>query len=182
MLDEKVYKQHLLSPQGHRAETGNRLPEEWRLWAVPSPSGGWKCPAAQQSALSPYDGTYLCEPWVDSALPGFWEGWHLDWISAALMAICVHGGTSMAMNSYRNWSWSDLRRSSFLPSPAWIRSNYIKLLRHLSSWVLNISEEGDPTTCLGNLLQCLTTIMVKRFFIPNWNFLFFQLVAYLKKA
>lgn len=69
------------------------------------------------------------------------------------MAICVHGGTSKVRNSHRNLSWSDLWRSSFSPSPARIRSNYTKLFPHLSSRVLNISEDGNPTTCLGNLLQ-----------------------------
>jgi len=31
------------------------------------------------------------------------------------------------------------------------------LLRAASSYVLNICKDGDSTTSLGNLLQCLTT-------------------------
>lgn len=39
--------------------------------------------------------------------------------------------------------------------------SYSKLLRALSSWVLNISKDGESTTILGNLFQCLTTLTVK---------------------
>lgn len=42
----------------------------------------------------------------------------------------------------------------------------------MSSWVFNISEDEDPTTCLTNMLQCLTTLTVI-FFLYIWSkFLF----------
>lgn len=34
--------------------------------------------------------------------------------------------------------------------------------RAMSSWVMSISENGDSTSCLGNLLQCLCTFTMKR--------------------
>jgi len=39
------------------------------------------------------------------------------------------------------------------------------LLRAPSSLALNTSREGAATTFLGNLCQCLTTVIVKNFFL-----------------
>lgn len=45
------------------------------------------------------------------------------------------------------------------------------LFRCMSSYVSNTSKEGDPTTSLGSLHQCLTILMVNNFFlIPDGNF------------
>ena len=39
-----------------------------------------------------------------------------------------------------------------------------------SKWFLNTSRDGDSTTSLGSLFQCLTTFCVKKFFlISNLN-------------
>jgi len=39
-----------------------------------------------------------------------------------------------------------------------------------SKWFLNTSRDGDSTTSLGSLFQCLTTLSVKKFFlISNLN-------------
>ena len=44
------------------------------------------------------------------------------------------------------------------------------LLKALSSLALNTAREGAVTASLGNLCQCLTTLMVKNFFlISNVN-------------
>ena len=45
-----------------------------------------------------------------------------------------------------------------------------KLLKAPPNLALNTSREGESTASLGNLCQCLTTIMVKNFFlIPKLN-------------
>lgn len=41
------------------------------------------------------------------------------------------------------------------------------------NWVLNISNNSNSTTCLGNLFQCLTTLTVKKFLMFKWIFFFF---------
>ncbi|KAK4810366.1 hypothetical protein QYF61_019285 [Mycteria americana] len=43
--------------------------------------------------------------------------------------------------------------------------NYIRLLGALSSLSLNVSRDGAPTTSRGNLFQCFTTLIVKKFFL-----------------
>ena len=47
------------------------------------------------------------------------------------------------------------------------RDTYIsvRLLKALSSLILNVSKDRASTTSLGNLLQCLTTLAVKNFFL-----------------
>lgn len=76
MLDEKVYEQHLLSPQGHRGEIGMRLPEERGLGDSPLPpdASGDLLPITGQAALGPHNGMFPWEPWVDDAPLGFSEG------------------------------------------------------------------------------------------------------------
>ena len=44
-------------------------------------------------------------------------------------------------------------------------SNWIRLLRAPSNLALNVSRNGASTTSLGNLVQCLTTLIVKYFFL-----------------
>lgn len=41
--------------------------------------------------------------------------------------------------------------------------------------VSNISNDGDSTTTLGNLVMCLTTLTVKSSVTLKWNFLYFAL-------
>ena len=60
----------------------------------------------------------------------------------------------------------------------WSRDTFhlIGLLKALSNLALNISREEASTTSLGNLFQCLTTFMVKNFFlIFSLNLPFFTL-------
>ena len=48
--------------------------------------------------------------------------------------------------------------------------SYIRLLRAPSSLTLSVSRDGEPTPSLGNLLQCLTTLIIKNLFlISNLN-------------
>ena len=72
----------------------------------------------------------------------------------------------------------DLWRSSGPTLPAQSRVNHSWLLRTVSSQLFNISKEGDPTTSLGNLLQCSVCLTVKkRFLILKKNFLILQFVS-----
>jgi len=51
-----------------------------------------------------------------------------------------------------------------------------RLLRAPSNLALNTAREGAATAPLGNLFQCLTTLMVKNFFlISNLNLPSFHL-------
>ncbi|KAK4808555.1 hypothetical protein QYF61_009858 [Mycteria americana] len=43
----------------------------------------------------------------------------------------------------------------------------IRLLRALSNLTWNVSRDGASTTSLGNLFQCLTTLIVKNFFLKS---------------
>jgi len=53
---------------------------------------------------------------------------------------------------------------------------YSRLHRKASSWVLNISREGDSTSSLGSLFQCSVTLKVKKFFLLlRWNSLYSHL-------
>ena len=48
--------------------------------------------------------------------------------------------------------------------------NYIKLLRALSSLAWNVFRDGASTITLGNLFQCLITLIIKDYFLissPN---------------
>lgn len=45
----------------------------------------------------------------------------------------------------------------------------IKLLRAPFNMTLNTSVDGTLTTFLDNLFQCLTTLIVKKFFVSNLN-------------
>ena len=64
------------------------------------------------------------------------------------------------------------------------RDTYIsvRLLKALSSLILNVSKDRASTTSLGNLFQCLTTLIVKNFFItfnlnlPSFSWKSFSLV------
>ena len=50
------------------------------------------------------------------------------------------------------------------------------LLRTSSSWVLSISKDGDSTTSLGNLVCCLTPLLVRKCFLAlSWDFMCFNL-------
>lgn len=64
--------------------------------------------------------------------------------------------------------------------PAWNCFRSSCLLRTMSSEVLNISRDGDFTTSLGNLFQCLTTLTIKKFVlclstIFNVNILYYYI-------
>jgi len=57
------------------------------------------------------------------------------------------------------------------PTPCQSRVIYSRLNRTLSRWVLNISREGDSTTCLGSLGQGSITLRGKKFFLMfSWIF------------
>lgn len=44
-------------------------------------------------------------------------------------------------------------------------------LRTMSSWVLNVSKDGDSASSLGNLCQYLISLTVKKFFLSfRWSF------------
>jgi len=43
--------------------------------------------------------------------------------------------------------------------------NQTRLLRALSNLALNVSRDGASTASLGNLFQCFTTLIVKKFFL-----------------
>ena len=54
--------------------------------------------------------------------------------------------------------------------------HYTRLLKALSNLALNTSREGASTASLGNLFQCLASLIVKNFFlIPNLNLPSFSL-------
>ncbi|KAK4827084.1 hypothetical protein QYF61_014186 [Mycteria americana] len=44
---------------------------------------------------------------------------------------------------------------------------YVRLLRAPSILTLNVSRDGESTTSLGNLFQCLTTLILKNFFLVS---------------
>lgn len=48
---------------------------------------------------------------------------------------------------------------------AQIKVNWSSLLRAMSCWLLRISKNQDFITFLGNLFQCLTTLMIKMFLL-----------------
>lgn len=48
------------------------------------------------------------------------------------------------------------------PAKSWV--SYSRLIHSMSSWVLNISMDGDSTVSLDNLLQCSTMPTVKKMF------------------
>ncbi|KAK4810670.1 hypothetical protein QYF61_007470 [Mycteria americana] len=55
-------------------------------------------------------------------------------------------------------------------SPIWSAKTVIpqiRLLRAPSNLTLNVSRDGASTTSLGNLFQCLTTLIVKNFFLKS---------------
>jgi len=55
-------------------------------------------------------------------------------------------------------------------SPLLQQVPYSGLHREVSSWVLNISREGDSMASLGSLSQCSVTLKVKIFFLMfTWN-------------
>ncbi|KAK4815356.1 hypothetical protein QYF61_001344 [Mycteria americana] len=65
------------------------------------------------------------------------------------------------------WLWyveenTDLHVSKGLPHR---QRNFRTILRAPSSLTLNVSRDGAPTTSLGNLCQCFTTVIVKKFFL-----------------
>ena len=70
------------------------------------------------------------------------------------------------------WVGKDLKYH-LVPTPSAMGRNIfhlIRLLRAPSNPPLNTAREGVSTTSLGNLLQCLSTLMVKNFFLisnPN---------------
>lgn len=57
--------------------------------------------------------------------------------------------------------------------PAQSRGSKGRLPSTVSSWILNIWKDGDSTTSLGNLFQCLATLQVKKiYFMFKWNLCF----------
>jgi len=55
------------------------------------------------------------------------------------------------------------------PPPAQVKAS--RLLRALSDRNLSISSDGKSTVSLGSLLQCLTSLTVKKFCLRfKWNF------------
>ena len=45
--------------------------------------------------------------------------------------------------------------------------SYIRVLRAWPTVTINVSRDGAPTTSLGNLFQCLTTLAVKTFLLTS---------------
>ena len=45
--------------------------------------------------------------------------------------------------------------------------HYIRLIKAPSNLTLNTSNDGASTTSLGNLFQCLTTLILKNFFLVD---------------
>lgn len=63
-------------------------------------------------------------------------------------------------------SWDHLVWSHCSSRACWSR-----LPRTMFNWVLSTSTDGDFTMCLGNLFQCLATLIVKKCFpMFKWNF------------
>jgi len=58
----------------------------------------------------------------------------------------------------------DLGRSSG-PTPCSSRAIYSQSPRTMFRWLLSICKDGDSTTSLGNLCQCLATLTVKKCFL-----------------
>lgn len=60
--------------------------------------------------------------------------------------------------------------------PSSSRINYRRLPRTLSSWILNMSKDGDSATSLDKLFQCLAILTVKKnSLLFKKNFLYFSL-------
>lgn len=71
--------------------------------------------------------------------------------------------------------WQCFFRSSSL-HPCSSKGSYSRLLRTVSSWVLNISNDGDSLTSLGKLSQRLTTSTVKKcHLVCRWKLLVLNL-------
>jgi len=82
------------------------------------------------------------------------------------------------IESYNGLGWKGPCRSSSSSHPAMGRDTFYqnRLLKAPSSLALNTSREGTSTASLGNLCQCLTTLIVKNFFfISHLNLPFFSL-------
>jgi len=65
------------------------------------------------------------------------------------------------------WAGMDLK-DNLVPTPLpWAETPYTRtrLLKATSNLALNTAREGAPTASLGNLCQCLTTLIVKNFFL-----------------
>ena len=66
------------------------------------------------------------------------------------------------------WKGPYRASSSNLPAVGRDTSHQTRLLKAPSSLALNTAREGAATASLGNLFQCLITLMVKNFFLlPN---------------
>lgn len=66
------------------------------------------------------------------------------------------------------------------PTPEQAGPRTARLLRATFSQHLSISKDGDSTTSLGSLCQCLITLTVNHFFLMfRWIFLYFNLCHYL---
>ena len=64
--------------------------------------------------------------------------------------------------------------SSLSPTPYYSRFPYSRLHRKVSRWVLSISREGDFTTSLGSLFQCLkASFFQEAKFEEHGNYFFF---------
>jgi len=59
----------------------------------------------------------------------------------------------------------DILRTSSTPALVQRKVSKSRLLRAVSTWILNISKDEDSTTCPGNLVQCFTTITVEKFLL-----------------
>jgi len=68
-------------------------------------------------------------------------------------------------------------KDHLVPTPLpWAGTPSTRLLKAPSNLALNTSREGASTAPLGNLFQCLTTLIVKKFFlISNLNLPSFSL-------
>ena len=90
----------------------------------------------------------------------------------------------VSLESQNGLGWKGPYRSSSSNPPAMGRDTFhqTRLLKAPANLALNTAREGAATASLGSLCQCLTTLMVKNFFLisnldlPSFSFEPFPLV------
>lgn len=168
---KRVLERHWVEKSKTSIHCHLRLPKQWRLWAVPSPSM-LKVPCCPTQTSLPQP------PWWLSPLRVLGRGS----IKAALVATCAHDSTS-----YRNLRWSDLWKyflldSSLIPTNSSDSSSLSllqsKLTLSLSSrvplWLLfnstvnlqQMSHDGQHLPASHNLIFSIKShrsILIKKF-------------------
>ena len=109
---------------------------------------------------------------LDLLLP---ECWMDKCRLGALEAACKREYNRRIIESQTGLGWKGPFKGHLVQAPAMSRDlfNWIMLLRVPSNLALNIARGGASTTSLGNLGQCLITLIAKDFFlISSLNLLF----------